>query len=114
MVAAEITSASAMAAAISGTTLTESFGRWSRERASASARAGVRFQISTRRMGRTAAWASIRCGAMAPAPSMSRVEASRRARYVAASAELAAVLRTVSATPSTASNGSPLVPSKSR
>jgi len=50
---------------------------------------------------------------MAPAPTMTMREAPLRARYVAASAELAAVFRTVSAAPSMIARGSPVSPSNS-
>ena len=50
---------------------------------------------------------------MAPAPSISSVFEFLRARYVAASAELAAVLRSVIAAPSIPSSAMPLLPSKS-
>ena len=40
----------------------------------------VRFHKVTRVMGRTMRWARMRCGAKAPAPIMTRCEASSRAR----------------------------------
>ena len=110
MVAAEMMSLSATAPARSVLARAVTPGRLTLA-ATASARAGVRFQTRTRRICRTAQCASMSGSAMAPAPSIRSVAASLRARYVAASAELAAVLRSVIAAPSMAATGMPFVPS---
>ena len=60
----------------------------------------VRFQSVTRVIGRTARWARTRYGASAPAPTMTRCEASSRDRNREASAEAQAVRQAVSAAPS--------------
>src|SRR6266436_10344520 len=110
MVAAEMISASATAPARSVLARIVTPGRLTLA-ATASARAGVRFQTRTRWIGRTVQYASISGNAIAPAPNINNVEASLRARYVAANAEFAAVLRSVIAAPSMAATGMPFVPS---
>ena len=55
-------------------------GRAANAAASARARSGERFQMATWRIGRTEACARTSCGASAPAPTISRREASGRDR----------------------------------
>ncbi len=61
-------------------------------------------------MGRTAAWARIRCGASAPAPTITMLEASFRDRKREARALAQAVRQTVSMVPSRMASGAPVSP----
>ena len=113
MVATETMSASRTAASRSPVALTARPGR-SRAAARRSAASGVRFQIVTCVIGRTAAWAAMRRGASAPAPIIAMRRAPGRARKPAANAEAAAVRHNVSVMPSKPAKGSPLSPASSR
>ena len=82
--------------------------------ASARARSGERFHSATSRIGRTEACAATSWGASAPAPTISRREASVRDRYRLASAEAAPVRQAVSRVASITASVSPVSADSSR
>ena len=85
-----------------------------RSAASRSALAPSRFHTATSRIGRTAAKAEAASAAIFPAPTISSLAASSRARNDAASAETAMVRRAVISLPSSKASGAPVAVSASR